>query len=66
VGVIRSNRNHRSLVAQHDLRNASRHHADSELAGLIAFDDGDVGVPDFLLDASTELLAAAIGLLQSI
>ena len=65
-GVVRSDRNHPSLVAQHDLRNASRHHADSELARLIAFDDGDVGVPDFLLDAATEILAAAIDLLQSL
>jgi hypothetical protein len=53
--VIGSNRNHRSLVAQYDLRNASRHDADPELAGLIAFDDRDVGVPDFALDPSTEL-----------
>jgi len=33
---------------------------------LIAFDDRDVGVPDFLLDASAELLGAAIGLLQRV
>ena len=62
--VVGSNGNHSSLVAQYDLRDARRDHADSELTGLIAFDDGDVGVPDLLLDGATDFdfLPAAIDL----
>jgi hypothetical protein len=60
--VVRSNRNHPSFVAQHDLRDASRNHTDSELASLIAFYNVDVGIPDFLFDGATEFLATATDL----
>ncbi|MCM3873899.1 MAG: hypothetical protein ND895_24685 [Pyrinomonadaceae bacterium] len=53
------NRNHGPLIAQNHLSNARRRHAKPELTGLIAFDDRDVGVPDFLLDATAVIMMSA-------
>ena len=39
-----------------------RYHADPVLAGLIAFDDGDIRITDFVFNVLLKLRAAAIGL----
>src|SRR5207248_10541846 len=58
--VVRADRDHRALVAQDYFRKARAHHADSVLTCANSFDDGDVGVADFLLDTLLKLLAIAV------
>jgi len=50
-GVERTDRQYRPLVAQHGFGDAGRNDPDAELARLVAFDDGDVGKADVVLDA---------------
>src|SRR5215204_2254335 len=56
VGVVRADRPHRPLVAQYRFGDPGGHDPDAELARLIAFDDGDVGIADVALDALAEIV----------
>src|SRR6185312_1586026 len=64
--AVAADRNDRALVAQHHLCDARRHHADAVLARIVAFDDGDVGVADILLDGLPRRLAGKAALLENL
>src|SRR5690348_16617836 len=64
--AVAADRNDRPLITQHQLGDARRHHADAVLARVVAFDDGDVGVADVLLDAAPRLLAGEAALLENV
>src|SRR5207245_9570255 len=64
--VVRTNRDHRALVAQDYFRKARGHHTDSVLTCPSTFDDGDVGITAFLLDTLLKLRAVAILVLQGV
>jgi len=61
-----TDRNHRALIPQHHLRNASRDHADPELAGLVSLDDGDIGIPHFMFDGLAQFLVVQTVLSQGV
>jgi hypothetical protein len=50
VFIVTSDRHDRSLIAKHHFRDACRHDANAKLAGVIAFDDGDIGVANAVFD----------------
>src|SRR5258707_1914216 len=58
--IVRTDGNHSPFVTQYPFSNARRHHSNPELAGLITFDDGDIGVADFSLDTPAEMLVIQI------
>jgi hypothetical protein len=50
LGIVTADRDHRSLVAENHFRDPRRNDADAELTGIIALDDGDIGVTNVRLD----------------
>src|SRR6202040_4030770 len=50
VLVETTDRHHRPLIAKHHFRDSCCDNADAKLAGAIAFDDGDVRVPNAVFD----------------
>src|SRR5215469_15071331 len=66
TAVIAASRNGNTLIAQDRFRDARRYDADPVLARVVAFDDRDVGIANFTLDPSLELVkteAAALDFL---
>src|SRR5207302_1178591 len=53
--VMAADRNCDALVADDGLGNARGHHPDPVLAGVIAFDDRDIGIAHFALDPAAKL-----------
>ena len=56
VGVVRADRQHDLLVAENRFGDPRRYDADAELAGVVAFDDRDVGKADVALDRRAEFV----------
>jgi len=54
--LVGTDRNDHALVAQYDLRDPRRRHADALLTGADALDDRYVGVPHFMLDAAAKII----------
>src|SRR5262249_49055054 len=62
--LIAADRNHRALVIEHHLGDTGRYDPDAVLAGIVALDDGDVGVAHVSLQLVPQLvnpLAASLG-----
>src|ERR1700730_4507958 len=61
-----ADRDRRPLVADDDLRDPRRYDADAILARVIAFDDGDIGVADVLLEVGAKFSKISAGRLDEL
>jgi hypothetical protein len=64
LALIRADRDSASLVAQDHFSNPSRDDTDAILAGVVALNNGDVGVADFFLDLRANVAEFLVVLLQ--
>src|SRR6516162_9879366 len=62
--LIAADRNDRALVVEHHLGDPGRYDADAVLAGIMALDDGDVGVAHVFLQLLPQLVHPLAALLE--